>query len=105
MTLDYYKVQLKKTAEQLSEKGKGILAVDESTKTIGKRLFDINVENTEENRQAYRGMLFTTPDLVNRLVVQFYLKRHSIRIMLMVRVWLINLSNKVSFQASRSIRD
>ena len=63
MTLDYYKVQLKKTAEQLSEKGKGILAVDESTKTIGKRLFDINVENTEENRQAYRGMLFTTPDL------------------------------------------
>ena len=63
MTLDYYKVQLKKTAEQLSEKGKGILAVDESTKTIGTRLFDINVENTEENRQAYRGMLFTTPDL------------------------------------------
>ena len=63
MTLDYYKVQLKKTAEQLSEKGKGILAVDESTKTIGKRLFDINVENTEENRQTYRGMLFTTPDL------------------------------------------
>ena len=35
MTLDYYKVQLKKTAEHLSEKGKGILAVDESTKTIG----------------------------------------------------------------------
>ena len=63
MTLDYYKVQLKKTAEQLSEFKKGILAVDESTKTIGKRLFDINVENTEENRQAYRGMLFTTPDL------------------------------------------
>ena len=26
-------------------------------------MFDINVENTEENRQAYRGMLFTTPDL------------------------------------------
>ena len=43
MTLDYYKVQLKKTAEQLSEFKKGILAVDESTKTIGKRLSDINV--------------------------------------------------------------
>ena len=65
MALDYYKVKLKETAELLSKKGKGILAVDESTKTIGKRLSDINVENTEENRQAYRGMLFTTPDLGN----------------------------------------
>ena len=63
MTLDYYKVQLKETAQKLSEFKKCILAVDESTKTIGKRLFDIDVENTEENRQAYRGMLFTTPDL------------------------------------------
>ena len=52
MTLDYYKVQLKKVAEELSEFKKGILAVDESTKTIGKRLADINVENTEENRQS-----------------------------------------------------
>ena len=63
MTLDYYKVKLKETADKLSEFKKGILAVDESTKTIGKRLSDINLENTEENRQAYRGMLFTTPDL------------------------------------------
>ena len=38
MTLDYYKTQLKETAEQLSQKGKGILAVDESTKTIGKKI-------------------------------------------------------------------
>lgn len=35
--------------------GKGILAVDESTNTIGKRLASIGVENNEENRQAYRG--------------------------------------------------
>lgn len=35
--------------------GKGILAVDESTATIGKRLASIGVDNTEENRQAYRG--------------------------------------------------
>ena len=35
--------------------GKGILAVDESTKTIGKRLQSIGIENTEENRQTYRG--------------------------------------------------
>lgn len=45
--------------------GKGILAVDESTKTIGKRLEGINVENTEANRQAYRGLLFTTPNIGN----------------------------------------
>lgn len=45
--------------------GKGILAVDESTKTIGKRLQGIGVENTEANRQAYRGLLFTTPNLGN----------------------------------------
>jgi Fructose-bisphosphate aldolase class-I len=35
--------------------GKGILAVDESTKTIGKRLSSIGVDNSEEARQSYRG--------------------------------------------------
>lgn len=35
--------------------GKGILAVDESTKTIGKRLQSIGIDNTEEARQSYRG--------------------------------------------------
>jgi fructose-bisphosphate aldolase, class I len=39
--------------------GKGILAVDESTKTIGKRLQSIGIENTEENRQTYRGTLLS----------------------------------------------
>lgn len=39
--------------------GKGILAVDESTKTIGKRLQSIGIENTEEARQAYRGTCST----------------------------------------------
>ncbi|WP_036902841.1 MULTISPECIES: class I fructose-bisphosphate aldolase [Prochlorococcus] len=63
MTLSYYKDELKQTALLLSKTGKGILAVDESTKTIGKRLSSINVENTEENRKAYRGMLFTTEGL------------------------------------------
>lgn len=41
------------------------MAVDESTKTIGKRLQSINVENTEANRQAYRELLFSTPGLGN----------------------------------------
>jgi len=39
--------------------GKGILAADESTGTIEKRLKSIQVENTEDNRRAYRDMLFT----------------------------------------------
>ena len=55
--------ELRQTANQLAAKGKGLLAVDESTPTIGKRLAGINVENTEENRQAYRGMLFTSEGL------------------------------------------
>ena len=45
--------------------GKGRHAVDESTKTIGKRLGSIGVENSEANRQAYRRMLFTTPGLTS----------------------------------------
>ncbi len=43
--------------------GKGILAADESTGTIGKRFEGINVENSEENRRAYRDMLFSTRGL------------------------------------------
>lgn len=42
---------------EFARTGKGILAVDESTNTIGKRLASIGVENTEANRQAYRGEL------------------------------------------------
>ena len=63
MALNYYKNELKENAQLLASKGKGILAVDESTKTVGKRLAGIGVENTEDNRKAYRGMLFTTEGL------------------------------------------
>ena len=41
------------------------MATDESTMTIGKRFDAINVENTHENRQAYRELMFTTPHLEN----------------------------------------
>ncbi|GJD07575.1 Probable fructose-bisphosphate aldolase 3, chloroplastic [Galdieria sulphuraria] len=54
---------LVETARSIASPGKGILAVDESTKTIGKRLASIGVENTEENRQAYRELLFTCEGL------------------------------------------
>ena len=43
--------------------GKGIIAIDESTSTIKKRFDAVNVENSEENRRAYREMLLTTPGL------------------------------------------
>ena len=40
--------------------GKGLLAADESSGTIKKRFDTIDVESTEENRRAYRDLLFTT---------------------------------------------
>lgn len=50
-------------AQAMVAPGKGILAADESTGTIGKRFDSISVENTEDNRRAYRDMLFSTKDL------------------------------------------
>ena len=41
----------------------GILAADESSGTIKKRFDSIGLESTEENRRAYRDMLFSTPNL------------------------------------------
>ena len=43
--------------------GKGILAADEGFPTIEKRFKALNIPCTEENRRAYREMLFTTPGL------------------------------------------
>lgn len=55
--------ELKKNAEQICSKGRGILAADESTGTIGKRFDGIKCPNTEENRGAYRHLLFSTEGL------------------------------------------
>lgn len=52
--------ELKKIAQAIVAPGKGILAADESVATMGKRLKDIGVENSEENRRLYRQLLFTT---------------------------------------------
>src|SRR3954449_5246731 len=52
--------ELADTANALVAEGKGILAADESTGTIKKRLDSIGVESTEDNRRAYRELLFTT---------------------------------------------
>jgi fructose-bisphosphate aldolase, class I len=52
--------ELELTARALVAPGKGILAADESDSTIKKRFDSIEVESTEENRRAYRDLLFTT---------------------------------------------
>jgi fructose-bisphosphate aldolase, class I len=52
---------LHETALALVAPGKGILAADESTGTIAKRLAAVGVESTEDSRRAYRDLLFTTP--------------------------------------------
>ncbi len=52
--------QLQQVARALVAPGKGILAADESTGSIQKRLESVGVDSTEENRRAYRDMLFTT---------------------------------------------
>ena len=52
--------QLEETAAAIVADGKGILAADESDGTIKKRFDSIGIESTEENRRAYRDLLFTT---------------------------------------------
>jgi fructose-bisphosphate aldolase class I len=52
---------LTEIAQAIVAPGKGILAADESSGTIKKRFDSIGVESTEDNRRAYRQMLFTAP--------------------------------------------
>lgn len=51
------------TARALVARGKGILAADESFPTIGQRFAALKIPATEENRRAYRELLFSTPAL------------------------------------------
>ena len=54
------KEKLVATASAIVASGKGILAADESTPTMGKRLALIGQENTETNRRDFRQSLFVT---------------------------------------------
>jgi fructose-bisphosphate aldolase class I len=56
---------LRQTAARMVAPGKGILAADESSGTIAKRLAAVGVESTEANRRAYRELLFTAPEIDN----------------------------------------
>lgn len=56
-----YEEQLKSTVKTLLTSGKGLLAADESSNTIAKRFEAVGLENTEENRRAYRQFLMEAP--------------------------------------------
>lgn len=58
-----YEKELKATAAYIAQRGKGILASDESNATTGKRLATVGVENTEDNRRDWRQLLYTAPGL------------------------------------------
>ena len=58
-----FTAELEATAQYIAKRGKGILASDESNATTGKRLASVGVENTEENRRAWRELLYTAPGL------------------------------------------
>ncbi len=53
---------LNKVAEAMVTPGRGILAADESTGTMKKRMDAISVENTEDNRRDYRELMFRATD-------------------------------------------
>merc|ERR1719428_1673046 len=55
-----YAAELRETATKMTVPGKGLLACDESTGTVGTRLEANGMENTEQNRQIWRNLLFTT---------------------------------------------
>ena len=57
-----HRQELEETAKAMVAKGQGILAADESTGTMTKRLEGVGVESTEENRRNFRELLVTTPD-------------------------------------------
>ena len=54
---------LNKIALKILSGGKGILAADESTGTMTKRLESVNVESSEENRLNFRKTLFSSESM------------------------------------------
>ncbi|MDG1416774.1 MAG: fructose-bisphosphate aldolase, partial [Maricaulis sp.] len=60
--------QLNENAMAMVAPGKGLLAADESTGTIGKRFASINTENNADNRRDWREMLFRTEEAMQNHV-------------------------------------
>lgn len=65
--LEMSTANLESIARSLVAEGKGILAADESMPTITKRFDGVGLESNEETRQAYRQLLFTTPQVEDYL--------------------------------------
>ena len=57
--------EIEKIAKQILTKGKGILAADESTGTMTKRLSSVNVKSTNQNRLKFRETLFSAEGMKN----------------------------------------
>ena len=55
--------EMQATIEAMVQKGKGIIAIDESLPTIAKRFKPIGVESTDETRRSWRNAILTTPSL------------------------------------------
>ncbi len=58
---------MEETVQNILAPGKGILAADESTKTITDRFASIGLESTSDLNRKYREMLVTTPNIENYL--------------------------------------
>ena len=67
--------EIEKIAKQIVAKGKGILAADESTGTMTKRLDSINVDSSSKNRLKFRETLFSAEGMKNFIKWKRYFGR------------------------------
>ena len=71
--------ELNKVADAMVARGRGILAADEFTGTIGKRFEAIGVPSTADNRRDYREMLFRTGEAMSKYISGVILYDETIR--------------------------
>ena len=71
--------ELNKVAEAMVKPGRGILAADESTGTIGKRFDAIGVPSTADTRRDYREMMFRTTEAMSKYISGVILYDETIR--------------------------
>ena len=71
--------QLNEIACAMVAPGKGLLAADESTGTIGKRFASIGLDNTPDNRRDWRDMLFRTETAMSKHISGVILYDETIR--------------------------
>jgi fructose-bisphosphate aldolase, class I len=71
--------ELNKVAEAMVKPGRGILAADESTGTIGKRFEAIGVPSTADTRRDYREMMFRSNEAMSKYISGVILYDETIR--------------------------